>query len=211
MTHTHHRVGPVESLKKDFVVLVMASRHVKYEDEQGRFRRAMEILAKHNPVNLGNMVVGNKYWRDEVDIISKFREYGNIVHGVYTSPEQVREVLKELKEADLGLSVVVTGVYEEVFKVLKEVGLRPHTINLSLGVWGRVEKLPPKEILEITTMCGHCMVSPSLVLKMVNEIRKGHLSPASAAVELARACVCGVFNVKRAEEILRKLTTFKST
>ncbi len=205
MTHTHHRVGSIESLKKDFVVLVMASRLIKYEDEVGKFRKVMEILRKYNPVNLGNMVVGNKYWRDEEDIRSKFREYGNIVHGVYTSVEQVKEVLEELKEVDLGLSVVVTGVYEEVFKILKEVGLKPHTINLSLGVWGRTEKLPPKEVLEITTMCGHCMVSPSLVMKMISEIKKGRLSPASAAVELARPCVCGVFNVKRAEELLRKL------
>ena len=205
MTHTHHRIGPIESLKKDFVVLVMASRLIKYEDEVGKFRKVMEILRKYNPVNLGNMVVGNKYWRDEEDIRSKFREYGNIVHGVYISAEQVKEVLEELKEVYLGLSVVITGVYEEVFKILKEVGLKPHTINLSLGVWGRTEKLPPKEVLEITTMCGHCMVSPSLVMKMVGEIKKGRLSPASAAVELARPCVCGVFNVKRAEELLRKL------
>ena len=205
MTHTHRRVGSIESLKKDFVVLVMASRLIKYEDEVGKFRKVMEILRKYNPVNLGNMVVGNKYWRDEEDIRSKFREYGNIVHGVYTSVEQVKEVLEELKEVDLGLSVVVTGVYEEVFKILKEVGLKPHTINLSLGVWGRTEKLPPKEVLEITTMRGHCMVSPSLVMKMISEIKKGRLSPASAAVELARPCVCGVFNVKRAEELLRKL------
>lgn len=205
MTHTHHRVGSIDSLKKDYVVLIMASRHVKYADEEGKFRKAMEILAKHNPVNIGNMVVGNKYWRDEVDIMTKFREYGNIVHGVYTNLGQVKEVLKELKEADLGLSVVVTGVYEEVFKMLKEVGLKPHTVNLSLGIWGRTEKLPPKELLEITTMCGHCMVAPSLVLKMVSEIKKGRLSPTSAAIELAKPCVCGVFNVKRAEELLRKL------
>ncbi|MCX8186642.1 MAG: hypothetical protein RMH77_06005 [Sulfolobales archaeon] len=205
MTHTHHRVGPIESLKKDYVVLVMASRLVKYENEREKFKRIMEILARHNPVNLGNMVAGNKYWRDEEEVVSKFKEYGNIVHGVYTSGEQVKNVLKDLKEAELGLSVVVTGVYAEVFNILKEVGLKPHTVNLSLGIWGRTEKLPQKEILEITTMCGHCMVSPSLVLKMVAEIKKGHLSPASAAVELSKACVCGVFNVKRAEEVLRRL------
>lgn len=210
MTHTHHRVGPVESLKRDYVVLIMASRHVRYEDEEGKFRKAMEVLARHNPVNLGNMLVGNKYWRDEVDIATRFKEHGNIVHGVYTSPEQVRRVLEELKELDLGLSVVVTGVYEEVFKVLGSVGLRPHTINLSLGVWGRTERLPPREVLELTTMCGHAMVSPALVAKVVSEIKKGRLSPAAAAVELARPCVCGVFNVRRAEEILRKLAQAKN-
>lgn len=210
MTHTHHRIGSIESLKKDYVVLVMASRHVKYENEGERFKKVMEILAKHGPTNLGNMVAGNKYWRDEEEVMSKFKEYGNIVHGVYTSQEQVRQVLEELKKADLGLSVVVTGVYEEVFKILKEVGLKPHTVNLSLGIWGRKEKLPPEEVLEITTMCGHCMVSPALVMKLVGEIKKGRLSPASAAVELSKACVCGVFNVKRAEDLLRKLVKSKA-
>ncbi|MEM0505304.1 MAG: hypothetical protein QXN19_05760 [Sulfolobales archaeon] len=205
MTHTHHRIGPKESLKNDYVVLVMASKHIKYEDEEDKFQKAMKILSKHNPVNLGNMFVGNKYWRDEVDVVTNFRGQGDVVHGVFTSPEQVREVLKELKKADLGLSVVVTGLYEEVFKILREVGLNPHTINLSLGIWGKKSLLPSEDILQITTMCGHCMVSPSLVLKMVSEIKKGRLSPASAAVELAKPCICGVFNVKRAESILREL------
>ncbi len=210
MTHTHHRVGPIESLKKDYVVLVMASRDVKYENEGERFKKVMEVLAKHMPVNLGNMVVGNKYWRDEEEIMMRFREYGNIVHGVYIDQEQVKQVLKDLKAAELGLSVVVTGVYEDVFKMLKELGLKPHTVNLSLGVWGRKERLPPEEVLEITTMCGHCMVSPALVMKLVSEIRKGRLSPASAAVELAKECVCGVFNVKRAEDLLRRIVRSKA-
>jgi len=54
------------------------------------------------------------------------------------------------------------------------------------------------------------MVSPALVMKLVGEIKKGRLSPASAAVELSKACVCGVFNVKRAEDLLRKLVKSKA-
>jgi len=206
MTHTHHRRGLLESLKEDYVVLIMSSKHVKYEDLQSKFKKAMDILAKHNPVNLGNMNVGNMYWRDEVDVISSFSEKSNVIHGVYTSREDVERILLELKEADLGLSVVVTGVMDEVFKALKNVGLNPHTVNLSLGIWGKAEKLPREEILWITSMCGHCMVSPSLTIKMINDIKKGKTTPANAARELAKCCVCGVFNVKRAEKILRQLS-----
>jgi len=95
---------------------------------------------------------------------------------------------------------------DEVFRAAKNVGLTPHTVNLSLGIWGRTEKLPKEEILWITSMCGHCMISPSLVLKMINDIRKGKTTPTNAARELARCCICGVFNVKRAEKLLRQLS-----
>lgn len=208
MTHTHHRRGALDSLKEDYVVLIMSSRagHIKYENLQLKFKKAMDILAKHNPVNLGNMNVGNMYWKDVVDVISTFSEESNIIHGVYTSREAVEAVLSELKEANLGLSVVVTGVMDEVFRAAKNVGLTPHTVNLSLGIWGRTEKLPKEEILWITSMCGHCMISPSLVLKMINDIRKGKTTPTNAARELARCCICGVFNVKRAEKLLRQLS-----
>lgn len=91
---------------------------------------------------------------------------------MYDSEEKVKKVLKELKEVDLGLSVVVSGFYEEIFKLLSEVGLSPHTVNLSLGVWGRTERLPPQEVLEITTMCCHGMISPYHVNKMIKEIER---------------------------------------
>jgi len=104
MTHTHHRRGALDSLKEDYVVLIMSSRagHIKYENLQLKFKKAMDILAKHNPVNLGNMNVGNMYWKDVVDVISTFSEESNIIHGVYTSREAVEAVLSELKEANLG-------------------------------------------------------------------------------------------------------------
>ncbi|MEM2178898.1 MAG: hypothetical protein QXI49_07205 [Candidatus Methanomethylicaceae archaeon] len=208
MTHTHHRRGTLDSLKEDYVVLIMSSktRYKEYEDLKLKFEKAMKILAKYNPINLGNMNIGNIYWKDEISILSTFSEGSNIIHGVYTNREDVEKVLLELKEADLGFSVVVTGVMDEVFKAAKNVGLTPHTVNLSLGIFGKIEKLPKEEILWITSMCGHCMVSPSLVLKMINDIKKGKTTPANAARELAKCCVCGIFNVKRAEKLLRQLS-----
>ncbi|MEM1983362.1 MAG: hypothetical protein QXZ63_06855 [Sulfolobales archaeon] len=205
MTHTHHRTGPLEELKKEFTVLITSSKFVKYDNEPASVKKALEILVKHEPINYGNMAVGNRYLKDKEEILSKFRETCNVILAVFDSDEKVKKVLKELKEADLGLSVVVSGVYEEIFKLLSEVGLSPHTINLSLGVWGKTEKLPPQEVLEITTMCGHGMVSPYHVNKMISEIEKGKLSPESAVIDLARPCICGIVNTKRAEESLRRL------
>ncbi|MEM2158456.1 MAG: hypothetical protein QXZ10_04230 [Sulfolobales archaeon] len=205
MTHTHHRIGPIDELKKEFIVLVTSSKFVKYDDEPSKVKKALEILVKHEPVNYGNMAVGNRYLKDKEEILSKFREACNVVLAIFDNEEKVKKVLKELKEANLGLSVVVSGVYEEIFKLLNEVGLSPHTINLSLGVWGNTGKLPSHEVLEITTMCGHGMISPYHVNKMVREIERGKLSPEAASIDLARPCICGIVNNKRAEEVLRRL------
>jgi hypothetical protein len=38
---------------------------------------------------------------------------------------------------NLGLSVTVSGLIEEIFDICKELGIKPHSINLSLGVWGK--------------------------------------------------------------------------
>jgi hypothetical protein len=57
----------------------------------------------------------------------------------------------------------------------------------------------------ITTMCGHQMVPPMLVTKMVEDIKAGRRTVEDCARLLARPCVCGCLNVVRAERLLRKL------
>ena len=72
----------------------------------------------------------------------------------------------------------------------------------SLGVWGKTELLPSKEVLEITTMCGHAMVAANLVEKIIEDIKKGKTTPEKAAKKLAKPCECGIFNPTRAAELL---------
>jgi len=55
-------------------------------------------------------------------------------------------------------------------------------------------------------MCGHHCISPQSVENYVNLIKKGKISVERAAEKLAKPCVCGIFNPKRAERILKKLT-----
>jgi len=106
------------------------------------------------------------------------------------------------KEADLGLSVVVSGILDPVNECCQKAGLKRHTVEFSLGIWGKTEKLPSNDILEITTMCGHAMVSAKLVESMVGDIKKGIKSPHDAAKELTSHCCCGVFNPARATKLL---------
>ena len=113
--------------------------------------------------------------------------------------------MKEIKEADYGISMVVSGIEEEVHKVCEEIDLMPHTANYSLGFHGKTEKLPSQPVLEITTMCGHALVSKNLVQEVVEDIKNGERTASEAAVELSRQCECGIFSPYRAEKLLKRL------
>ncbi|MEM3429803.1 MAG: hypothetical protein QXI59_06900 [Candidatus Bathyarchaeia archaeon] len=204
MTHTLHRSGTVESLSIDYPILVIAAQGINSKDSAPKFRKALEIILKHNPVNFGDMRTGNYFRKGLKPILNSTKE-NSIVHGVFTNKKDLEECLKELKEADLGLSVVVSGLFSEVWPTLKNIGLKPHSLNISLGVFGKKELLPEQEILDITTMCGHHCVSPLLVKKMVSDIKRDKISIEEAARELAKPCVCGVFNPLRAEELLENI------
>ncbi len=91
-------------------------------------------------------------------------------------------------------------------KLCSEIGLSPHTVEYSLGIHGNTKKLPDENLLEITTMCGHAMVSPNLVIDLVKQIDTGETTHEEASKELSRMCDCGIFNPFRAEKLLRKLT-----
>jgi hypothetical protein len=106
--------------------------------------------------------------------------------------------------------VVVSGIFEIVDKCLEEAGLKHHTANFSLGIWGKTEKLPGNDILEVTTMCGHGLISPNLVTAMVKEIKAGTKTTEEAAKTLTPNCTCGIFNPVRAAELLAAIATKKS-
>ncbi|MBS7622899.1 hypothetical protein KEJ39_04390 [Candidatus Bathyarchaeota archaeon] len=204
MTHTLHRSGSVETLSIDYPVLVIAAQGINSKNSAPKFRKALEIILKHNPVNFGDMKTGNYFRKGLKPVLSNTRE-NSIVHGVFTNRKDLEECLDELRNADLGLSVVVSGLFSEVWDSLKKIGLNPHSLNISLGVWGKKELLPEQTILDITTMCGHHCVSPLLVKKMLSDIKRDKISVEGAARELAKPCVCGVFNTLRAERLLEEM------
>ena len=107
-----------------------------------------------------------------------------------------------IKWSDLGISVVVSGPFEPVKQCCKGVGLEPHTVEYSLGVLGKTDTLPPKEVTDVATMCGHGMVAYGLIESTIEEIRTGRTTENDASLELSRQCVCGVFNPVRACRLL---------
>ncbi len=199
MTHTLHRRGSAESLSKDFVVLIIPAMGINNNGHEEKLKQFFSIVRRHNPVNIGHVDMGGLHpdrWDEVAANPSK------LAHAVFDNKEAVAGVLRDLKEADLGLSVVVSGIFDLVDDCFKQAGLEHHTANFSLETWGRTDKLPSPEILEITTMCGHAMIASELVKAMVQEIKAGRKTPLEAARVLAPQCACGIFNPVRAADLM---------
>lgn len=130
-----------------------------------------------------------------------------VVSAVYDDKRRVQRVLKDLKDADLGISIVVSGLVSEIQKMLRELELTMHTVHLSLGIFGRKELLPPDDVLEITTTCGHHCVSPASIMALANKITSGKITADDAAKVLAKQCICGIFNTTRTMSKLIRLAS----
>lgn len=206
MTHTLHRLGTeISSLEEDFVVLMMPSKDINHVGSAPKLRKFFELALKAGAVKIGDCRSGNEYYQGGVDKILENVEDRAVIHAVFKDRESLVDLLKMLKKEDLGLSVVVSGLFDQVAECCHRSGLKPHSINQSLGRWGATHKLPRDGILEINTMCGHGMVSVNLILKMVERIKNGKMTAEKAAEELFKPCMCGIFNPHRAEKLLTRL------
>ena len=199
MTHTLHRRGTAENLSEDYVVLCIPAMGINDSGSDLKLQEFLRIAMRHNPKNIGSITIGNMYSHKPEEVIAGAH---GIVHAVFDNAEVVTQVLKELKDANLGMSVVVSGILDSVNDCCQKAGLRRHTVEFSLGIWGKTEKLPSNDILEVTTMCGHALVSSNLVKSMVENIQKGIKTPEDAAKELVAQCCCGVFNPTRTTKLL---------
>lgn len=204
MTHTLHRRGTPENLEQDYVIFSMTAKGFNERGSRGALEEFLRILAKYDVANVGDMKTGNKFIVDKEIIFQNIQDT-SIVHAVFTDRNQVTQALRELKEADLGVSVIVSGIVEHVHEACQEAGLDRHTVEYSVGIRGNLALLPEDEILEVTTMCGHGMVSQYLVRQMIIDIKKGRRDEREAAELLATPCVCGVFNPVRAQRLLQEL------
>ena len=146
-----------------------------------------------NDYNVGPEMIGHPYYDN------------SIVHAVYTDEETVA-ALKELTEANLKLSIVVSGLLEQVAECCHKAGIGPHTVEYSMGIWGQTQRLPEEAVLSISTMCGHGMISFSLIKELANKVERGIITPKRAAEKLAGLCHCGVFNPDRAARIFEKMS-----
>ncbi len=199
MTHSLHRFGQYQ--EQDFVWQVYHAKGINDKDIPQKLRHVMQVVKDLGSENWGDVKTGPILCTPEEKISSRLAVQSRL-RGVFTRREQVVQFLQKMQELNLGLSVIVAGKLDEVFSACKEAGLTPHTVNYSIGVFGRTDLLPDEEVLAVTSMCGHHMIAASLVERLREQVRKGEIPLEEAAKKLACFCPCGIFNPVRASKIL---------
>ena len=202
MTHTLHRTGDLQSLKDDFPMLTHVARGFNDKNAAPRLKEIALTMTKYTNLHFGDCKVGNKYLMDDAEIMDKLTVGCQVV---FKDKESLIACMKELKEKDQGISIVVSGLFDEVLDCCNKAGIKPPLIEFALGIHGNTKRLWPPEILDFVTMCGHGLVSGRLVKKMAEDVKKNKISAEKAAIELAKPCLCGIFNPDRAAKLLNKM------
>src|SRR4030043_699715 len=204
MTHTLHRITEIYRENDDFVILCMATQKFNDTGAGEKLKKLFKLVADTNPDNLADDNLGGRHTGyTDVEILGHMGDKA-YVGAAFSDCYRLKEALRKIKEADLGMSVVVSGNYKAVFDLLKEIGLKPHTVNMSLGIYGNKALLPDREVLAISTMCGHGMVTRQRIENIVNKMKSGKLNAEEGGKTLASTCTCGVFNPKLAAQILQR-------
>ena len=206
MTNTLHRQGPTERLKNDYIIFAHTAKGITHDGSAPKIQEFMRICLRYAPVNLGDVRQGN-FLQDDIDVQKLISSQGDGAGAtaVFTDLDTLQKVVEELIRADLGISINISGLMDEVQQCCRRVGLERHSAEHSLGFWGAKDRLPEREILEFNTLCGHGMVSFNLIRKMIEHVKLRRLSPKEAAKIMAKCCVCGVFNPARAEILLERV------
>jgi len=228
MTNTLHRYSEhyaferppnPQPVQDDFIVFAMASRGINDDDLVARYRAFLRLALKHNPVNMGDATKGGMlrprqdlnpkaHWKRDQrpnpeEVIAGIERHTTIA-AVFDNYQDMKAFVDDVRSANLGISVNISAPIEDAERCCRETGITRHSVEYSLGFSGRVEKLPDSTVLELTTMCGHGMVSANFAKKMIDWSKENRRSSAELARIMVRFCSCGVFNISRAERILNE-------
>jgi hypothetical protein len=219
MTNTLHRYGDAESFRDDYIVFATPSNRKNDHDSIPKLKKFLEMALPFKPVNLGDPVHGGalrpsrnlgplSHWNRDLKpdfqaVIDGIDEPASVV-AIFANRESAEAFLKVAVEADLGLSVNISASIEGAEQCCRFAGITRHSVGYSLGFEGATEKLPNTQLLKLTTMCGHGMISASLAKKMIDWVKEGRRTPQQAVTYMARFCSCGVFNPLRAQRIFEE-------
>jgi len=216
VTNTLHRYGSAQSFDDDFIVFAIPCKGKNDEGAIEKLRTFLEICRRHDPVSMGNAESSSfrpsgtlrpvVHWRrdlraDHRSVIEGIRQIRTVA-AVFDTRTKAESCLREVIAAHLGLSVNVATSVEGARELARACGIGRHSVEYSLGFVDPHDQLPDGQVLELSTMCGHGMVSANLARKMLDMVREGRREPDQAAVTLARFCPCGAFNPARARRLL---------
>jgi len=228
MTNTLHRYSEhyasaaprhPKAIRDDYIVFAMASRGINDDNLVEKHRTFLRLALKHQPVNIGDATKGGSvrprqdlnpsaHWRrdhqlDHEQVIAEIEGHTTVA-AVFDNYTAVENFIEELQAADLGISINISAPIDEAKRCCDDAGIVRHSVEYSVGFSGRVDKLPDATTLELSTMCGHGMIAANFAKKMLDWVREDRRTPEEAARYMARFCSCGVFNIVRAERIMKR-------
>ena len=217
MTNTLHRFGPSESFQDDYIVFAIASRGKNDEGALAKLRQFLELAEPFHPVNLGDALHGGalrpsremtpaSHWKRDMtpdfQAVIDGLDAPTTVAAVFDNRLAAENFVTAVKDANLGLSINISTSVDGAEQCCFAAGIPRHSIGYSLGFEGETQSLPDANVLLLSTMCGHGMVSHGLARKMIDWVKEGRRTPEQAAGYLTRFCSCGVFNPTRAARVL---------
>jgi hypothetical protein len=219
MTNTLHRYGDSESFHDDYLIFASPSTGRNDVGSIPKLKAFLEMALPFNPVNMGDPAHGGALrpardlttvanWHRDMKpdfraVIDGIDEPASVV-AIFDNQDSAAQFLKAVVEADLGLSVNISTSIQGAEACCQAAGISRHSVGYSLGFEGATEKLPNTQLLKLTTMCGHGMISASLAKKMIDWVKEGRRTPEQAVTYMARFCSCGVFNPLRAQRIIEE-------
>ena len=221
MTNTLHRYGKAASFDDDIIVFAIPCKGKNDEGALEKLKTFLRICARYKPSNMGNSSFGSYkpsktlrptvHWNrdthpDYESVIAAVEKVGTVA-AVFDSKERAESCLRDVIEADLGLSINISTSVEGAKAAGECCGIKRHSVEYSLGFFDPHDHLPNSQVLELSTMCGHGMVSFNFAKKMLDMVREGRRTPDQAVSTMARFCPCGVYNPDRAKRLLEESRT----
>jgi hypothetical protein len=217
MTNTLHRYGSAESFYDDYVIFAIPSRGKNDKGSLPKLKQFLEMALPFKPVNLGDALNGGalrpkrnmsptSHWKR--DMTPDFRGVidgltgPTTVAAVFDDRVHAEDFVKAVKAADLGLCINISTSIDGAEQCCHAADQPRHSVGYSLGFEGKTEKLPATQVLALSTMCGHGMISSNLAKKMIDWVKEGRRTPEEAVTYMARFCSCGVYNPARAKRII---------
>ena len=150
MTNTLHRQGVVKDLENDYVLFATTAKGITREGSAPRIQEFMHICLRHHPINMGDSKQGNLL-QDDINIHNLIRNQkdGAGAAAVFTDLDTLTRVVGELIDADLGISINISGLVGPVQECCHSNGIERHSAEQSLGFWGAADRLPEREVLEL--------------------------------------------------------------
>jgi len=233
MTHTSQRRGLDSTSCKELCLIGMipkaefkrrgvksamrrlARKILEYQPDNFIFRNFTEITIPNLGVAQNLLEWLHKRWpvyaeRMVLWILAHTRSG---LSAVYTDVDTVKGLIADLagdwrarnQRKKFPVSIVLSGLPEDIHACCQEAGLTEHTYLHSLDVFGKTDDLPSEDELSLITMCGHGLIAAGRVKHLVERIRQGKMTPEKAADDIWKPCVCGVVNKNRAAEIFARL------